>query len=106
MALTIYEIPLSPNPQTMSITLAGVVYQLRFHYANVREGGWLLDISDNLGNPLVCGIPLVTGVDLLAQYAYLGIGGVLFVKSDGDPDAVPTFDDLGVTSHLYFAQSS
>ena len=105
MAVTISEIPLSPNPQTMTINLAGAAYQLRFHFANVEEGGWLLDIADNNGNPLVCGIPLITGADLLKQYAYLGIGGMLFVKTDGDPGARPTFENLGVTSHLYFATS-
>lgn len=97
-----YEIPLSPEPQTFAIDLAGTTYRLRLVYADVDQGGWVLDISDVSGNSIVAGIPLVTGHDLLEQYAYLGFGGQLFVATDGDPDLVPTFANLGVTSHLYF----
>ena len=100
--MSVYEIPLSPTPQTLSIVLAGVTYNLRFDYANAPEAGWYMDISDASLNPLVCGVPLVTGADLLAQYGYLGIGGKLFVATDGDAGAVPTFTNLGVDPHLYF----
>jgi hypothetical protein len=51
---------------------------------------------------LVSGIPLVTGVDLLAPYAYLGFGGELLVATDGNTAAVPTYANLGTGSHLYF----
>ncbi|WP_158810244.1 hypothetical protein [Beijerinckia sp. L45] len=102
---TVFEIPLSPQPTTMTIALGPTTYKLRFHYANVDQGGWLLDISDASGNALVCGIPLVTGADLLAQYAYLGFAGKLFVMTDGDRGAVPTFENLGDTAHVYFATS-
>jgi hypothetical protein len=50
----------------------------------------------------VSGIPLVTGVDLLSQYSYLGIPGALLVTTDRGAGEVPTFDGLGVTSHLYY----
>ena len=63
---------------------------------------WALDISgpDNL--PLVQGIPIVTGADLLGQYEYLGIGGKIFVQSSGDLDAVPGFADLGASGLVFF----
>ena len=77
-------------------------YTMRLAFANVDQGGWFFDLGDQDGNPLLCGQPLVTGADLLAQYGYLGIGGKLFVATDGDLGAVPTFDGLGVTSRLYF----
>ncbi len=99
---TTYEIPLSSAPQTFSIILAGISYQLTVRYADAPMGGWLLDIVDQDGNDILCGAPLVTGHDLLEQYAYLGIGGQLIVQTDADPDAVPTFDSLGVESHLFF----
>ncbi|NTG86211.1 hypothetical protein G6L15_08635 [Agrobacterium rhizogenes] len=99
---TTYEIPLSPTPQTFSILLSGVSYQLTVRYADVPMGGWLLDIADQAGDDILCGAPLVTGHDLLEQYAYLGIGGQLLVQTDADQDAVPTFDNLGVESHLFF----
>jgi hypothetical protein len=103
--MAIYEIPISPNPQRFSISMAGAAYNLRLIYIDAPDAGWLLDIDDVNDNPLICGIPLVTGADLLAQYAYLGIGGQLFCTTDGDPSAVPTFANLGVTSHLYFQTS-
>jgi hypothetical protein len=98
----IYEIPLTPNPQTFTVAMAGKNYQLTVQWRDAVEGGWVLDIADSLGNPLVQGIPLVTGADLLAQFAYLGIAGQLRVQTDNDPDAVPVFGNLGATSHLYF----
>jgi len=99
---TTYEIPLSPTPQTFSILLAGISYQLTVRYTDAPMGGWLLDIADQNGDNILCGAPLVTGHDLLEQYAYLGIDGQLIVQTDADPDAVPTFNNLGVESHLYF----
>jgi hypothetical protein len=101
-----FEIPLTPSPQRFSIQLGGAAYSLTFQFRNAglpgQGGTWILDIADDLGNPLVCGIPLVTGADLLAQYGYLNFGGGLMVMSDGDPAAVPTFANLGVASHLYW----
>jgi hypothetical protein len=99
---TTFEIPLTPTPQTFSILLAGVSYQLTMRFIDAPEGGWLIDIADAAGNNLLCGAPLVTGHDLLEQYQYLGIGGQLFVQTDADLDAVPTFENLGVQSHLFF----
>lgn len=101
--MPIQEIPLSPNPQTFSITLGNQGYQLTVVWRD--PFGWYLDIADSAGNPLVQSIPLVTGADLLAQYGYLGINGQLRVQTDNDPDAVPTFENLGKQSHLYFVTS-
>lgn len=97
-----YEIPTGPSPRTFSIALPSGTYSMRLAYADTDQGGWWLDIGDSAGNALVCGIPLVTGCDLLAAYGYLGFGGKLFVANDGDPGAVPTYADLGSTSHMYF----
>ena len=102
---TIYEIPLSPEPQRFSISLGDIEYQLRLSYQDAPEGGWLLDISnssDNPGAPIVAGIPLVTGADLLEQYRHLGIAGELWVSTDADSDAVPTFANLGRAGRLFF----
>lgn len=97
-----FEIPLSPEPQRFNITLSGAQYHMTVIWRNVETGGWVLDIADFSGNPIIQGIPLVTGVNLLDQYAYLGFTGVLWVQTTADPDAVPTFDNLGVGSHLYW----
>ncbi|MBB3811466.1 phage baseplate plug family protein [Pseudochelatococcus contaminans] len=103
--MPVFEIPLIAAPQTFIVSLSGVEYRFRLTYADAPEGGWLLDILDNksnVGTPLVRGIPLVTGADLLAPYRHLGIGGGLIVASDADMDAVPTFQNLGSASKLYF----
>lgn len=97
-----FEIPLTPQPQTFTIALSGVDYRLTVQWRNAEQGGWVLDIADTSNNPIIEGIPLVTGVDLLEQYAYLGLGGVLWCQTTADPDAVPTFDNLGSGSHLYW----
>lgn len=98
----IYEIPLSPTPQTFSISISGVSYRMTLRYRNALEGGWILDIADANKMPIVSGIPLVTGCDLLEQYKHLGLSFQLRVQTTDDPDAVPTFDNLGSSSKLYF----
>ncbi|MDW3684910.1 hypothetical protein RA280_24780 [Cupriavidus sp. CV2] len=100
--MNIFEIPSSATPQRFRITLSGVEYQMTIQYRKAGGAGWVLDIADANDTPLVGGIPLVTGVNLLGQYAYLGFGGRLWVQGAGDPDDVPTFDDLGTGSHVFW----
>lgn len=95
------EIPLTPEPQTFSITFGTKTYRLRFAYTKWPEAGWLLDISDDQGNALVCGIPLVTGLNLLAPYAYLDIPALLYVVNKKDPFMPPEFNNLGTDVKLY-----
>lgn len=96
-----FEIPLTPAAQTFLITLAGVQYQMTLQWRDaVNNGGWVLDIADATGNAIVSGIPLVTGVNLLAPYKYAGFGVELWVQTDA-ADAVPTYANLGSASHLY-----
>ena len=103
--MTVQTVPLAAGvAQTVAVTLPSGTYKLRLIYSNAPDGngGWVLDIADANGNPLICGIPLVTGADLLAQYAYLGIGAIMFVATAGAPAAVPTYGDIGVASQLCF----
>jgi len=100
--MAFYEIPLSPTPQAFTIMLAGIEYRMRVVYADAPEGGWLLDIDAQDGTQIISGVPLVTGTNLLDQYEYLRLGGGLWVATDGDPDAEPTFGNLGNASRLYF----
>ena len=88
-------------PQKMSLALSGTAYQLTIHWC-VPADCWILDIADQNSNPLIQGIPLITGAGLLAQYEYVGIIGDLLAQTDFDPNAVPTFDNLGDTSQLYY----
>jgi hypothetical protein len=61
-----------------------------------------LDIRDAQGGELLLGAPLVPGLDMLRQYPHLKIPGALIVQTDYNPEAVPTFDNLGITGRLYF----
>jgi len=99
---TEYEIPLTPRPQTLSILFPnGLLYNLRLIYLFTPNDCWELDIADSLSEPLVQGIPLITGADLLSAYAYLGFGCSMYCKTDGAPDTPPAFANLGIGSHLY-----
>ena len=62
----------------------------------------MLDIADVDDVILASAIPLLTGADLLQQFGYLGIGAGMLVMTDTNPDAVPTFQNLGTSGHLYF----
>lgn len=99
-----FRLPLAGANETFNITLNGVTYNMLVIWRDDPngEGGWCLDILTSQNVPLVQGVPLITGADLLEQYAYLGIGGSLFVQTVQDPAAPPTFDNLGTDANVYF----
>jgi hypothetical protein len=96
-----FEIPLSPSPQKLHIALSGTDYTIWLAW-NTVSNLWVLDIGDTNETMLLSGIPLVTGADLLAQHKYIGIAGGLAVATDGNPDEPPSFQTLGIHSHLYY----
>lgn len=97
-----FEIPLIPGPQKIAVSLGSLSAHLLLSYKDTDEGGWVLDILDSQDAPILTGLPLVIGADLLHQYGYLGFEGQLIVQSDTNPGEVPSFTNLGVTSHLYW----
>jgi predicted Zn-dependent protease with MMP-like domain len=107
---TYYTLPLQPNAQVFTVPLSGVTYTLTFNYRDVPswlatladQGGWVMDIGDSQNNAIIQGIPLVTGANLLAQYAYLGFVGTLWVQTLSDPDAVPTYQNLGSDGLVFY----
>lgn len=99
--MTAYEVPLIAAPQSFGIALANVQYQLTVHWCE-PSACWVLDIADVNQTPILLGIPLVPGIDLLAQYAYLGFGGGLYVQSLSDINQIPTFDSLGSDGLVFF----
>jgi hypothetical protein len=98
---TPFLVPLQPFPQTFNIMLSGTQYTITYKW-NVMNGSWVIDIGDVSNNPIVTGVPLITGADLMAQLEYLGLGGALIVQSQTDPDAIPTETDLGSTANLFY----
>lgn len=105
MTQTVYEVPLTAAAQEFDMTIGSIQYHFVLKW-NYIGNNWVIDIEDQSNNPIVSGIPLVTGADLLAQYASLGIGVELFVQTDNNADAIPTYTNLGSDSHLYFVVSS
>lgn len=101
---TVVEIPLQATPQRLSVTLNAVDYNLLVVW-NSELQAWVLDIGDVNNNPIAQGLVLTTGDDLLEQLVYLGIGGQMLVQTDFNTLAVPTFTNLGNTSHLYFVSN-
>jgi len=99
--VTSYEIPLEPNPQTFQIALAGVTYSVTLWWSTAGNC-WNISIADSNQVPIISSIPLVTGMDLLEPFAYLEFGGQLVVQTDHDITAIPTYTNLGTTSHVYF----
>lgn len=97
--MIVSQIPLTNTPQTFSIPLNGVNYNLTIRW-NEKQG-WILDIADVDDVPLVGNIPLTTGRDLLEPHANLGFGGSLYVINPSSTD-VPTYDNLGADANLYF----
>jgi hypothetical protein len=98
-------IPLSGISETFRIALAGTAYRLTVIWRDDPGGmgGWFLDIADDNSVPIVEGIPLVTGADLLEQHAAdSGIAGSLYVQTVQNPLAMPTFDNLGGDAQLFF----
>ena len=103
MATQSFQIPLTNTPQTFQVQLGSTNYILTCKWNSSPDAGWVLDIQDaTTTDYIVANIPLVVGTDLLSGLEYLGIGGSLFVLTDGDQYAVPTFDNLGVDSNVYF----
>jgi hypothetical protein len=103
---TIAEIPtLAGQPFSENVTWDGVAYALQFKW-NPSIQAWMLDISDTAGVPLLMGLALVTGCDVLEQFIYLPLGAhtaitVMTIGPGISPDTVPNFDNLGADGHVY-----
>jgi hypothetical protein len=92
---------LAPRNQKLTLSLPSGDYVVTLRWYAAVEAGWVMDIANATGVPLVSALPLVTGADLLAQHRHLGIGARLVVASDKRVDDVPAFAELGVSSWLF-----
>jgi hypothetical protein len=75
--------------------------RLRFKW-NGPANCWVVDVLDVAGNPVVAGLAVVTGADLLEQFGHLDLGGQLIAQTAHDTDAVPTFSNLGGDGQLFY----
>lgn len=105
--MSAFQIPLTNTPQLFQISLAGNDYIMTCRWNDSFEAGWVIDFANALTSaPIITNLPLVTGVNILDGLNYLGFGGSLFIFTDGDDFAVPTLENLGVESNLYFVTAS
>lgn len=95
-----FSVPALPTPQSFGISLGGLDLNMNLEFKGAA--GWVMDVANNVGDTLLSGVPLVTGGNLLEQFEHLGIPGGLWVQTKNAPDAVPTFDNLGVESFLFY----
>jgi hypothetical protein len=98
----VFEIPLTPADQSLAITLGGVQYRLTLKWNAVAQA-WFLDSADVSGALLLGGVAVVTGVNLLEPFAYIGFTGGLFASTDDNLDQPPGQTTLGRTAHIYWA---
>lgn len=96
--MTFYEIPLNNSNQKFKINLGGKAYKLQTIY---RIDTWFLDILEPDETPMICGIPLVMGDNLLTQYQHIIQGG-LYVLNE-NPDEAHRYFELGQILKLYWS---
>jgi hypothetical protein len=77
------------------VRLEATVIALRLNF-NTRARSWTLDLEAEDGSPIVRGLRLVEGVDLLAPFRYDGRlpPGQLFVRDTSGAHRDPGRDDL------------
>lgn len=64
-----------------------------------------MDLQNDRGEPVISGIPLVTGADLLAQYACMGLGFKLVVVCDDNTQDYPTKLTRAVAAIYWYQRS-
>lgn len=95
--MAIFEIPLKVGAQEFITPLDGTSYHFRLLWRD--PVGWFLDISTSDLVPLVLGISLVTGVNLIQQYQHK-IKGELWILTDNLDN--PDYQSVGNALKLYW----
>lgn len=94
----IYEIPLNYGNQKFNIRLGSAQYKLQLIY---RAEQWYLDIFDTAENPLIAGLPMLVGDNLLAQHQHI-IKGLLYVFNINE-DESQAFGYLSTNIKMYWS---
>jgi hypothetical protein len=84
---------------TGQIDGAPLTLQFGFGFSEM-EGYWVMSIADQLGNPLLASVPVLTGnegaANLLEQHGYLRIGSIYCINVSGVSQDLPGIGNLGV----------
>ena len=94
--MTMYKIPLTTGAQSFSINLGDVQYRMPLIHRDDDDGRWFIANERADETDAIYGIPLVLGVDLLAQFAHKNFGH-LYVNMDGGVNHRPTYEERGNT---------
>lgn len=94
-------LPMTPdNPQSFVTQLGNTNYRFELRW-NSRSNVWTMDISNPVTQaPIISGIALVLGADLLAAYA-LGMGGVVVWDETGTGTEA-SLSSLGTSTNVYW----
>ena len=102
--MALISIPLDPITPAFrfSIDLDGSEFEFRFRWTN-RTELWMIDVSDNQGEVVENGVPLVIGFPILFQNrnANKWPGTLIALNSNG---AIPSRFNLGTDIKLYYAE--
>jgi hypothetical protein len=103
MTIQVFKIPLNNFSQKFNLTLSGKALTFITRW-NQYMPAWELGFQEqSTQTPIYTFVPLVTGTDLISQYSYNKIlPGVLLCFTDGIEDDIPTENNLGVESNLYY----
>jgi hypothetical protein len=99
MSRTVYSLPVKPYPVKFRTMVNDTDYWFATQYREADEAGWVLDILNANENPLIMGIALVSGLDLMWQYHHMALDFSL-VMSCRENRGTPTYESLGSQDEL------
>lgn len=103
--MNIQRIPLTPNvvDQQITVILDNNPYLLRVVW-NERFKYFSLSLFQTSGEPIVTGIKMVAMYNLTFRFVddHMPIGDLYFIREKGSYKR-PAFEDLGVTTFLWYA---
>ena len=106
--MAVFELPVRSDlpAYTFKQELEGSVYTFGFRF-NERFGVWIMDISDEVGSPIILGTPVYTDVNILGRFPYESLPPGFFVCIDQTGEQRnPSRDDFGNEIKLLYLESS
>jgi hypothetical protein len=108
--MSLQTIPVNSAPGQVfgvSVTINGLVQSFNCTVTfNEVAQYWVLNIYQTNNVPIILGLPMVTGLNLLRQYQYLGIGSIYVLNVTGVPIDSPNATDLGVDFQLLWGDNT